>query len=140
MPKRKTPRKRAPRPGEGRPTDYKPEYCEQLIRHMSKGFPYETFAGEIGVCRKTIYNWEEDHPEFLYAKNIGKEQSYAALMKLGMGGMTGQFKNFNATVWIFMMKNMCGWRDKQDVTVKTRTFHIKGKDGKILASMGILGS
>ena len=27
----------------GRPTKYKPEYCEMLIEHMSEGLSFESF-------------------------------------------------------------------------------------------------
>lgn len=51
----------------GRPTDYKPEYCQQLIDHCATGKSIASFAGLIDVDRKTISNWAREHDEFFLA-------------------------------------------------------------------------
>ena len=56
----------------GRPTLYRPEYCQELISHMQSGFTFESFAGRIGVAKHTIYDWDKVHPEFLQAKKQGQ--------------------------------------------------------------------
>lgn len=48
----------------GRPTDYKPEYCEQVIKLGMKGKSLEQIAGELGVRYSTLVRWREKHPEF----------------------------------------------------------------------------
>lgn len=98
----------------GRPTKYKEEYCEQLIEFMAQGYPYECFAAEIDVGRRTLYDWEEKYPEFSHAKKVGQEKTYKALLEKGMDSLHDP-GTLNNTVWIFMMKNMCGWRDKQEI-------------------------
>lgn len=52
---------------------YKPEYCEQLVEYMGKGFSYTTFAVTIepNVNVDTLYEWEKVHPEFADAKRRG---------------------------------------------------------------------
>lgn len=109
--------------GPGHPPHYKPEYCEMLLEHMSKGLSYESFAGLIGCCRKTLYNWETQFPEFLHTKSVGLEQSLIYWEKLGIdniinfsessfqGGSSS--RSLNASVWVFNMKNRFKWRDKQ---------------------------
>ena len=97
----------------GRPTKYKSEYCDQLVEHMAQGFPYETFAALIDVCRETLYEWEKKHEEFFHAKKRGKEKTYLALVSKGMDSIHDP-GTLNNTVWIFMMKNMCGWTDKKE--------------------------
>ena len=59
----------------GQPTKYKPEYCEELIKHMKSGYSYESFAAKVFVGISTLYNWEKAHPEFLEAKEIAFGQS-----------------------------------------------------------------
>ena len=48
----------------GRPTDYKPEYDDMIVEHMSKGHSAVSFAAKIGVAKMTVYQWEKDHPSF----------------------------------------------------------------------------
>jgi hypothetical protein len=94
----------------GRPSDYKPEYCQALIDHMAKVHSFESFAATIGTCRKTIYNWCNEHPDFLHARKIGREMAQIGLENIGKAIMTGKVKG-NPAVWIFFMKNMTNWRD-----------------------------
>lgn len=132
----------------GRPSKYKKEYCEQLIEFMgnkTRPMPYEAFAGQVGVSREVLYDWERAHPEFLHAKKVGRALNLQAMIDIGQRGMTGNLgvkssdseaefvtdengkskyvggkkknttrHNFNAATWIFMMKNIHGWRDQQD--------------------------
>ncbi len=55
----------------GRPTEYKPEYCDKLIEHMEKGNSFWSFAAECGVSMETISNWTHKYPDFLEAKRVG---------------------------------------------------------------------
>ena len=105
----------------GRPTDYRPEYCEQLIEHMAQGFSYQSFAGVIRKGVKTLYRWEEAHPEWLEAKEIAEAASRKWWDERGLDAVRGLCEGFNATVWVFTYKNRFGWRDKQELT---------GKDGE----------
>lgn len=99
----------------GRPTQYREEYCEMLIEHMSKGLSYESFAGLIGVGRSTIYDWEKSQPAFSDAKSVGHAKMTLNLEEIGLKGMMGKLKGFNASTFIFTMKNKCGWSDKNEV-------------------------
>lgn len=54
----------------GRPTDYKPEYCQQIIDFMSEGKSIVQFAASLRVAECTIYEWANVHPDFSKAKNI----------------------------------------------------------------------
>src|SRR5688572_10998862 len=99
----------------GRPSKYKPEYPAELSKHFGKGGSYEAFAGVVGVAIQTLYDWEKRHPEFLAAKQEGVSLSQHVWEQIGMAGMTGKISGFNATVWIFNMKNRFGWRDARDV-------------------------
>ena len=94
----------------GRPTDYRPEYCQQLINYCAMGRSYEAFAGFIGVAKQTLYTWEKKHPEFLDAKRIARSAAQATLEGWAEKLVKGDYKG-NASVLIFMMKNMTGWRD-----------------------------
>lgn len=105
----------------GRPTDYDPKYCDELVAHMASGLSYESFAGVIGVARSTLYEWEK-HQEFSDAKSIGVEKGRLFWEKRGIAAMSGSVvpgfdhKKFNVTAWIFGMKNRFGWRDRTELS------------------------
>lgn len=105
----------------GRPTKYKPEYCDQLIEHMAKGYSFETFGAAVGVARSSVYEWLKNQ-EFSDAKKEGLMQCQLFWERMGIGGATGRIKGFNVGCWVFNMKNRFGWRDKVEtsgeVTVK----------------------
>ena len=103
----------------GRKTKYKSDYCMLLREHMQSGFSYEAFAGKIGIAIETLYNWEKKQPDFLEAKKIAVNEARYTWERLGIAGMTGKIIGFNATVWIFNMKNRFGWRDKRDIEHST---------------------
>lgn len=100
----------------GRPTDFKTEYCDMLIEHMSEGYSFESFAGVVKTCKQTLYNWLDAQPDFLDAKKIGFEQSRLFWEKAGIGLSVGRIDG-NPTMAIFNLKNRfpSEWRDKQDI-------------------------
>lgn len=100
----------------GRPTNYRPEYCQMLIRHMSEGLSFESFAAITDQCRETLYDWIQKYPDFLHAKKKGVERCQLFWEKLGRAGAAGKVPYFNNATWIFNMKNRFGWRDVQDIT------------------------
>lgn len=54
----------------GRPTDYKPEYCQEIIDFFANN-PDATvtkFAKSISVNASTIFEWADNHSEFSNAK------------------------------------------------------------------------
>ena len=57
----------------GRPSQYDPVYCERVIELGKLGKSVEQIAAQIGVGTKTMYNWRDEHPEFLHAMDIAKE-------------------------------------------------------------------
>jgi hypothetical protein len=99
----------------GRPTDYREEFCENVVEWGRLGKSRAWIAAELGICRQTLANWEEAHPEFLDATTRAKLLSQRWWEDAGQDGMTSD--KFNATVWA---KNMnCRfrdeWVDKQEV-------------------------
>lgn len=107
----------------GRPSKYKPEYCDQLIKHMEGGLSYESFAGTIRVNRDTLYQWEKVNPDFSDAKKTGHELRQLFWERVGRNIALGipttldgkSYDRANVTAWIFTMKNACNWSDKRDI-------------------------
>ena len=104
----------------GRPTKYRPEFCEDLIEHMRGGGSVESFGAFLGekygnasaICKDTVYEWAERYPDFSDAKKIGTAFARKFYEDIGKRGMKGEYVAFNSTVWVFSMKNRFGWRDK----------------------------
>ena len=105
-----------PKADTGRPTDYKPEFCQMLTDHMSKGYPFETFAGIIRVAKSSIYKWANEFAAFSEAKKLGESLCYMHWMRVGQGLAHGKIKG-NVTAWIFIMKNICHWRDHSNTQI-----------------------
>lgn len=121
-------------PKVGRPTKYKPEYVEALIKYFDRE-PYEEklvkiitksgdvievpkneatdfptlagFAIKIGVCKDTLQEWAKVHEEFSVAYKRAKDfqENYMAI--------NGNKGLLQANFAIFTSKNVLGWRDKQ---------------------------
>jgi len=100
----------------GRPTDYKPEYCEQVIAHMSEGASLTSFAASIDCSRSTVGLWMEVHEEFSAAVKIGKAKCADWWERIGRKGANGE-QEVNPTLVIFGLKNMAPdeWREKQEL-------------------------
>lgn len=115
----------------GRPTAYKPEFCQQLVDHMEMGYSLEAFAGRIGVTVKTLYNWVDAHPEFLHAKRLGEAASVLFWESLGVQGTMGKIQGFNTAAWIFNMKNRHHWKDRVENTgtMTLQPYIIERRDG-----------
>lgn len=100
-----------------RPTKYKPEYPEMLVKHMGGGLSFETFAALCDVWRETLYDWCERYEEFHHAKKRGEALSQMFWERLGRDAALGTVDKFNPTVWIYTMKCRFPkqWGDKQEV-------------------------
>lgn len=105
----------------GRPSKYRPEYCDMVVEHMSEGASLTSFAAEIDVSRETISEWSRVHPEFSVAVKKGKAKCSAWWERLGRTGAMGG--DVNPTLVIFGLKNMSpdDWRDKQELEVNQKS-------------------
>lgn len=106
---------------EGRPSKYKPEYCEAVVTHMAEGASLTAFAGEISVARSTINQWMEDHPAFSEAVHVAKAKCAAWWEKQGRNIAIGNGGPGASTMAVFGMKNMApdDWREKQEVDLSS---------------------
>lgn len=98
----------------GRPTEYKPEYCQMLIEHMASGKSFESFAAKLDTHRAVLYQWEHAQQDFADAKKIGSEKMLQFYEDAGIEGMYAA--RFHDAVWIFMMKNRFKWTDKIELS------------------------
>lgn len=125
----------------GRPTKYRPEYCQEIIDFMAEGYSKEAFAGEIDVYVDAIYRWIKKYKAF--SKAVKKAEAKCRLHWEELGHDMVVAGQGNATVWIFNMKNRFNWRDRSEdeETDKTVTFKIvldvNDKDNKVQSNVPI---
>ena len=65
----------------GRPTAYKPEYCELAHNYCLLGATAEELAGFFDVTRGTINNWIATIPEFATALREGRDLADARVAR-----------------------------------------------------------
>ena len=59
----------------GRPTKYKPEYCQQAYEQSVNGATIRQLAAFFNVNRDTILEWKKVYPEFRERVEAGKEKA-----------------------------------------------------------------
>jgi hypothetical protein len=122
----------------GRPTDYKPEYAEQVEKLCKLGAIDKELAEFFEVSESTINLWKQVHPEFSESIKKGKLVADAEVAQklfhraIGYEHPDTHFSAYEGdvtetptvkhyppdpTAAIFWLKNRqpAKWRDKQDV-------------------------
>lgn len=104
----------------GRPSKYLDTYPKILLEYFDKevltkdgklNYPPTLygFAKKIGVCHDTLHEWAKHHPDFSEAMRKAKAAQAQFIIDATFTGKS------NPAFCIFMMKNICGWRDKTEV-------------------------
>ncbi len=120
----------------GRPTSYKPEYADLAYKYCLLGAIDEQLAEFFEVTKKTIYNWKDNHPEFLHSIKKGKDEADATVAEKlfhratgysheedkifctnGISTVVPTIKHYppDTGAAIFWLKNRAGWKDQQHV-------------------------
>lgn len=105
----------------GRPTDFKPEYGEEILQTMAQGLSLAAAAADLGIHRQRVYDWVEKHPEFADTIKLAQSKRQAFLeRRLLKDDLPGP----QITSTIFALKNAAAadWREKVD-------HELTGKDG-----------
>lgn len=120
----------------GRPTEYKAEYVEkvdeylnesqdeekQVVKQSSDKYEMydnklkvnlptiEGFALFIGVSKRSLYDWEKQHPDFLHALDKIRTEQQKRLIDNGLSG------DYNSTIAKLILSSNHGMRERADVT------------------------
>lgn len=102
----------------GRPTDFKPQYGEEILQLMATGLSLAAAAAELGIHRQRVYEWEESHAEFADTIKLARSKRQLFLERRLLGATEGPV----VTSSIFALKNAAGedWRDKHEHDVKAQ--------------------
>jgi hypothetical protein len=60
-----------PKHAGGRPKLYRREMCDRRVEAMAKGLTAEAAAARIGISARSLFYWQQPHPEFLQAIQEG---------------------------------------------------------------------
>lgn len=101
----------------GRPSKYKPEFCDLVIELGKKGKTITQMACAMGVMRETVWDWRQKNPEFSNAIKTALQHSQDWWEKLGQEGARGNVDNFNSSAYIWQTKNRFPkeFRDKHEI-------------------------
>ena len=109
----------------GRPTSYSEEMLTLANAYIdSEDTVVPNAAGmalALNVSKKTLYNWADQHPDFLHTLDkLNQKQENLLLHK----GVTGEF---NSTITKLMLANH-GYHDKQDTNLNANIDIVEIKD------------
>lgn len=131
--------KKAAKSKGGRPTAYKPEYCELAKNYCLLGAIDTDLARFFGVVESTINKWKIDFPEFSESLKEGREMADSMVAQrlftraIGYSHVDTKFATFEGQITdakeyikhyapdtvacIFWLKNRRPdlWRDKQEI-------------------------
>jgi hypothetical protein len=99
----------------GRPTNYRPEFCQRVVDLGNQGYSQAMIIADIGAgSRETIDNWKKAHPEFLDAMKRARDLALAWWERKGLENANN--RDFNSNLYrIIMMARFGqdGYREKQ---------------------------
>ena len=120
----------------GRPTLYRPEYCQRAIAFMGQGYSVTALAGHLGVSKDTVYLWINTLRDFSDAINMGRAARVAALEAKLLSTSQG----VGVTAAIFALKNADPdeWQDRYNTesTVNVKIERIPDAELMRIASNG----
>lgn len=108
----------------GRPTKYDPKMCDKVIECGKEGMSKCEMALELDIAYDTFDRWQNERQDFSEAVKAAMRHSQAWWERNGRMATFGGVDGFNATSYIFNMKNRfrADWND----TVKNE---LSGPDG-----------
>jgi hypothetical protein len=81
----------------GRPTLYKPEFCEQVIELGKQGKSITQIAAKLDVDKATVLRWKDEKEDFSTAMSRALTFSQEWWEDQAQVGLTD--RNFNAAIW-----------------------------------------
>ena len=106
----------------GRPSKYKPEFCEQIIELGKAGKSIAQMASHFDVDKASIFRWAEEEDDFRTALARAKAHSQTWWENAAQSNMDN--RNFNAQLWLKSVAS----RFRDDYTEKQVT-ELTGANG-----------
>lgn len=97
----------------GRPTDYRPEYCEKVIEYGREGLLPVSMASRLSVNKDTLHQWAKVHPKFSDAFNEARIHCEAFHMERAVQTAHGE-RSGNAPMTKFILSAAFGYRESAE--------------------------
>jgi hypothetical protein len=81
----------------GRPTKYKPEFCNLVVEYGKLGKSKAWICSELEIADNTMRTWCDEYPDFLQAMDVSQKYSQRWWEDAGQNGMLG--KTIDASIW-----------------------------------------
>lgn len=95
----------------GRPTDYKPEFCELAIEYLRKGKSRTQLCSKLDIAKSTLQLWEKIHSDFSAAIERGLAHSEAKWELRGERNLKNN--KYNTKMYELQVRNRFGWNTNQ---------------------------
>lgn len=106
----------------GRPSKYRPEYCDEIIELGKDGKSIAQMAAHFDVDKASVYDWAANHEEFSTALARAKAHSQKWWEDQAQKNLSD--RNFNAQLWLKSVAS----RFRDDYTERTQT-ELSGPNG-----------
>lgn len=101
--------------GRGRPSLYKPEYCDRVIEMGAMGKSRVQMAANLGVSRNTLDTWVAQHEDFLEAMTRADTLAQDWWEQAGQDGVFLDGRRVDTALWKVVMQA----RFRNDYTERT---------------------
>lgn len=81
----------------GRPTDYRPEFCERVVELGKEGKSYTQIASALDISKQCLYEWIHLHQEFGDAMTRARQESQTWWENVGQVALFAE--KFQPTVY-----------------------------------------
>lgn len=100
----------------GRPTMYRPEYCERVIEMGRDGKSITQMAATLGFDKVTLLDWRAAHPDFATALTRATALAQQWWEDRGQSGLGD--RNFNAALWMKIVASRYrdDYADRKEIT------------------------
>lgn len=113
-----------------KPTEFKPEYVEQILTLMSQGMGIESVCLQMGISYNVMLYWRKNNKDINELIKFGKELEKAWWIEQGRRNIYN--KDFNHVLWMMNMSNRFKWAtNRGKVEGKIAKLNLHKVEGKI---------
>ena len=100
-----------PKHSGGRPTSYRPEFCQRVVALMAEGRSLDGCAPLLGVNPDSLYEWQKVHPQFSEAVRAGRAAATTFWENRLLAVAHGEPGNAQAIQWALRNRSRAasGW-------------------------------
>ena len=100
----------------GRPSGYKPEFCELVLKLGEQGKSFTQMAVATGYAKASLHGWRDQYPEFATALTLALQKSQQWWEEKAQAGLAD--RNFNAALWMKIAASRFreDYADRREVT------------------------